>query len=48
MPDNEKPKTPFSVEVDKHIEAAKGSRNVARDRCFLLLMFRHHAGPGFV
>jgi type 1 fimbriae regulatory protein FimB len=30
-----------SVEVDKHIEATKGSRNAARNRCFLLLMFRH-------
>ncbi len=26
-----------SAEVDKLIEAAKGSRNAARDRCFLLL-----------
>lgn len=30
-----------SAEVDKLIEAAKGSRNAARDRCLLLLMFRH-------
>src|SRR5919106_6140245 len=30
-----------SVEVEKLMEAAKGSRNAARDRCFLLLMFRH-------
>jgi type 1 fimbriae regulatory protein FimB len=30
-----------SAEVDKLMEAAKGSRNVARDRCLLLLMFRH-------
>jgi integrase len=30
-----------SAEVDKFIEAAKDSRNAARDRCFLLLMFRH-------
>jgi len=30
-----------SAEVDKLREAAKGSRNVARDRCLLLLMFRH-------
>ena len=37
-----------SAEVDKHIEATKGSRNVVRDGCFLLLMFRHHAGSGFV
>jgi type 1 fimbriae regulatory protein FimB len=30
-----------SAEVDKLIEATKGSRNAVRDRCFLLLMFRH-------
>jgi type 1 fimbriae regulatory protein FimB len=30
-----------SAEVDKLMEAAKSSRNAARDRCFLLLMFRH-------
>jgi site-specific recombinase XerD len=30
-----------SREVEKLIEAAKGSRNEARDRCLLLLMFRH-------
>lgn len=30
-----------SAEVDKLIEATKGSRNEARDRCLLLLMFRH-------
>src|SRR5215470_12158988 len=30
-----------SAEVDKLMEAAKGSRNAARDRCLLLLMFRH-------
>jgi integrase len=29
------------AEVEKLIEAAKGSRNAARDRCLLLLMFRH-------
>ena len=28
-------------EVDKLIDATKDSRNVARDRCLLLLMFRH-------
>jgi type 1 fimbriae regulatory protein FimB len=28
-------------EIEKLIEAARGSRNAARDRCFLLLMFRH-------
>src|SRR5208337_1789002 len=28
-------------EVDKLIAAVKGSRNEARDRCLLLLMFRH-------
>src|SRR6266850_7411931 len=30
-----------SAEIDKLMEAAKGSRNAARDRCLLLLMFRH-------
>jgi type 1 fimbriae regulatory protein FimB len=30
-----------SAEVDKLIEATKDSRNAARDRCLLLLMFRH-------
>jgi type 1 fimbriae regulatory protein FimB len=30
-----------SAEVEKLMEVAKGSRNAARDRCFLLLMFRH-------
>ncbi len=30
-----------ATEVDKLIAAAKGSRNEARDRCLLLLMFRH-------
>lgn len=30
-----------SAEVDRLIEATKGSRNAARDRCLLLLMFRH-------
>lgn len=30
-----------AAEVNKLIEAAKGSRNAARDRCLLLLMFRH-------
>src|SRR5271170_2155976 len=28
-------------EVDQLLAAAKGSRNEARDRCLLLLMFRH-------
>jgi integrase len=28
-------------EVERLIEATKGSRNEARDRCLLLLMFRH-------
>ena len=31
----------ISAEVEKLMEAAKGSRNAARDRCLLLLMFRH-------
>jgi len=30
-----------SAEVEKLIAATKGSRNAARDRCLLLLMFRH-------
>jgi integrase len=30
-----------SAEVDKPIAAIKGTRNSARDRCLLLLMFRH-------
>ena len=30
-----------SAEVEKLIEATKESRNAVRDRCFLLLMFRH-------
>ena len=29
------------AEVEKLLDAAKGSRNAARDRCLLLLMFRH-------
>jgi type 1 fimbriae regulatory protein FimB len=29
------------LEVDKLIAATKGTRNEARDRCLLLLMFRH-------
>jgi len=28
-------------EVERLIEAARGGRNEARDRCLLLLMFRH-------
>ncbi len=30
-----------AAEVDKLIAATKGRRNEARDRCLLLLMFRH-------
>jgi type 1 fimbriae regulatory protein FimB len=30
-----------SAEVDKLIAAVKGGRNEARDRCLLILMFRH-------
>jgi type 1 fimbriae regulatory protein FimB len=30
-----------AAEVDKLLAATKGSRNEARDRCLLLLMFRH-------
>ena len=30
-----------SAEVEKLMAATKGSRNAARDRCLLLLMFRH-------
>src|SRR5438132_4442974 len=29
------------AEIEKLMDAAKGSRNAARDRCLLLLMFRH-------
>lgn len=29
------------IEVERLITATKGSRNEARDRCLLLLMFRH-------
>jgi type 1 fimbriae regulatory protein FimB len=29
------------AEVEKLMEAAKGSHNAAQDRCLLLLMFRH-------
>ena len=29
------------LEVERLIAATKGSRNEARDRCLLLLMFRH-------
>jgi len=30
-----------AIEVDRLITATKGSRNAARDRCLMLLMFRH-------
>ena len=30
-----------ATEVEELLEAAKGSRNAARDRCLLLLMFRY-------
>lgn len=30
-----------TAEVDRLIQATKGSRNAARDRCLLVLMFRH-------
>jgi type 1 fimbriae regulatory protein FimB len=30
-----------TIEVDRLIAATKGGRNAARDRCLLLLMFRH-------
>src|SRR5947209_9487232 len=30
-----------SAEVEKLLAATKGTRNEARDRCLLLLMFRH-------
>src|SRR5256712_3600732 len=29
------------AEIEKLMDAAKGTRNAARDRCLLLLMFRH-------
>ena len=31
----------ISAEVDRLIDATKGRRNAARDRCLMLLMFRH-------
>lgn len=30
-----------AIEVDRLITATKGSRNAARDRCLMLLMYRH-------
>jgi len=30
-----------AIKVDRLITATKGSRNAARDRCLMLLMFRH-------
>jgi type 1 fimbriae regulatory protein FimB len=30
-----------STEVQKLLDTTQGSRNAARDRCLLLLMFRH-------
>ena len=30
-----------AAEVQKLLDATKGSRNATRDRCLLLLMFRH-------
>ncbi len=38
---NDNRKHLIATEVDKLIAATKGSRNEARDRCLLLLMFRH-------
>jgi type 1 fimbriae regulatory protein FimB len=38
---NDDRKHPTAREIEKLIEAAKGSRNEARDRCLLLMMFRH-------
>ena len=38
---NDDRKHPTALEVDKLLAAAKGSRNEARDRCLILLMFRH-------
>lgn len=35
-----------SLEVEKLLAATKGARNEARDRCLILLMFRHVAGVG--
>src|SRR5258708_4429178 len=35
------PKNLISREVERLIEATKGIRNEVRDRCLLLLMFRH-------
>lgn len=30
-----------SAEINKLLDATKGGRNETRDRCFLLLMFKH-------
>jgi type 1 fimbriae regulatory protein FimB len=38
---NDDLKHPTAREIEKLIEAAKGSRFEARDRCLLLMMFRH-------
>ncbi len=38
---NDERKHLTSLEVDKLLSATKGSRHEARDRCLLLLMFRH-------
>ena len=35
-----------ATEIDKLMAATKGSRNGARDRCFLLLTFRHGLRAG--
>ena len=39
MNDNRKHRT--SLEVEKLLAAGKGARHEARDRCLILLMFRH-------
>ena len=41
IPDIDDRKHLTGLEVDKLLAATKGSRNEARDRCLLLLMFRH-------
>ena len=39
MNEDRKPLT--ALEVEKLLAATKGTRNEARDRCLILLMFRH-------
>ena len=40
-PTRDTPRTLSTHEVARLLDATKGSRHAARDRCLLLLMFRH-------